>query len=67
MQQSNQCNKSATKLLESLDVGGRVESKKAYSYLNTQRTIFQKMNPDRRIVLSKSKFKEGVTIIMRAE
>jgi len=44
-----------------------VESNKAYSYLNTQRTIFQKLNPDKRIVLSKSKFKEGVTIIMRAE
>ncbi|SEG75356.1 hypothetical protein [Sphingobacterium lactis] len=67
MQKDQSCILSATKILESLDVGGRVESDKAYSYLNTQRTIFQKLNPDRRIVLSKSKFKEGVTIIMRAE
>lgn len=67
MQKQQSCSVSATKLLESLDVGGRIESHKAYSYLNTQRTIFQKLNPDRRIVLSKSKFKEGVTIIMRAE
>lgn len=61
------CSVSATKLLESLDIGGRIESDKSYTYLNQQRTIFHKLNPGRRIVIVQSKFKTGVTIIMRAE
>lgn len=58
---------SATKLFESLPIGGRSEDTRNYDYLNRERSIFHRVNPDRRIVLSKSKFKEGVTIIMRAE
>lgn len=67
MQTQEKDNLSATRLLESLDVGDRVESTRAYSYLNFQRSVFHRINPDRRVILMKSKFKKGVTIIMRAE
>lgn len=58
---------SATKLFENLPIGGREEDNRNYDYLNRERATFHKLNPDRRIILSKSKFKKGVTIIMRAE
>lgn len=58
---------SATKLFEGLTLGGREEDSRNYDYLNRERAVFHKLNPTKRIILSKSKFKEGVTIIMRAE
>lgn len=67
MQTNNQADLPASKLLESLNVGDRVETTRAYSYMNFQRGIFHKLNPDKRIVVMQSKFKDGVTIIMRAE
>ncbi len=67
MQNINYCDLPAPKLLDSLEVGDRVESTRAHSYLNFQRNVFHRLNPDKRIVILKSKFKEGVNIIMRAE
>lgn len=61
------CKLSATKLLESLDVGGRQEDTRSYDYLNKARGLFHKLNPEKRIAIFESKFKEGVNIIIRVE
>ncbi|GEM_PF-1750338 len=58
---------SATKLFETLSVGGRVEDSRSINYLRREQAVFKRIFPDRHIVVMQSKFKEGVTIIMRAE
>lgn len=58
---------SAIKLFESLDVGGRKEDSRTINYLRREQAVFKKIFPDRHIVVMKSKFKEDINIIMRAE
>lgn len=58
---------SAPKLLESLNIGDRIEDKRSINHLQKEQAVFKKIYPYRHIVVMKSKFKNDVNIIMRAE
>lgn len=58
---------SVFKLFESLKIGGRSEDTRHINHIRREQAVFKKVHPDRHVLVMKSKFKEGVTIIMRAE
>jgi len=67
MQKNINSNLSATKLFESLDIGSRIEDTRTINYLRREQAVFKRIFPERHIVVMKSKFKDGISIIMRAE
>jgi len=58
---------SVFKLLEGLKIGGRLEDTRHINHIRREQAVFKKVHPDRHVAVMRSKFKEGVTIIMRAE
>ena len=57
----------ALAIFSGMEIGDRVECLYPHGEINLQRWLFNKDYPDVRLVIVKSKFKEGVNIIMRAE
>lgn len=67
MSTTKNCSETATQIFKNLEIGGRVESSKSIGYLRRQQAAFNMYHPERHIVVMKSKLRDGVTIIMRAE